>query len=47
VPFVGSLAWFAAVVVGLGAIVVAASRTRRRTDRPEDRASVPPEPATT
>lgn len=47
VPFLGGLAWFAAVVVGLGAIVVAASRTRRQTDRPDDHAAAPPATATT
>jgi len=46
VPILGSLVGFAAVVVGLGAIVVAAYRTRRRPTVPEDHEPAPPAPAT-
>ena len=46
VPILGSLVGFAAVVVGLGAIVVAAYRTRQRPAVPEDREPAPPAPAT-
>ena len=44
VPVLGTLAWFVAVVAGLGAIVVAASRARRRSPVLEDRERVPPAP---
>ncbi len=43
VPVLGGLVWSAAIVVGLGAIVVAASRARRRPAVvAEDREPVPP-----
>jgi hypothetical protein len=48
VPFLGWLAWLAAVVVGLGAIVVAGHRSRRGdlvTEEPAEPAPVPPPPA--
>lgn len=46
VPILGTVAWFAAVVVGLGAIVVAASRARRRPTVPEVREPASPAPPT-
>jgi hypothetical protein len=48
IPFLGWLAWLAAVVVGLGAIVVAGHRVRRSDvviDERTEPASVPPPPA--
>lgn len=42
VPVLGGLSWFAAVVVGLGAIAVAAYRARRRAPSRQAR---PPRPA--
>jgi hypothetical protein len=48
IPFLGWLAWLAAVVVGLGAIVVAGHRSRRGAvvvDERAEPAPVPPPPA--
>jgi hypothetical protein len=49
VPFLGGLAWLAAVVVGLGAVAVAAGRARRARvvadERVEPVRSPPPPPA--
>jgi hypothetical protein len=47
VPVRGGLSWFAAVVVGLGAITVAAYRARGRAPVPASPAPVPPPPAET
>jgi hypothetical protein len=50
IPFLGGLIWFAAVVYGLGSIVVAVWRARKRPSpapaaAPADPAAIPPPPA--
>lgn len=45
VPVLGGLSWFAAVVVGLGAIAVATYRARGRVGVPAGEAPAPPPPA--
>jgi len=47
IPILGGLTWFAAVVVGLGALVTAAHRARRREAPTDLRAAPPPAPAPT
>jgi cytoskeletal protein CcmA (bactofilin family) len=42
IPLLGGLAWFGAVVIGLGAIVGAARRSRRPRTAPDDAGSAPP-----
>jgi hypothetical protein len=46
-PVLAGLSWFAAVVVSLGAIAVAAYRARRRAPRPDEPGPAPPPPAET